>query len=166
MQFDDNAIPSAETFGVMRQAYAKAQNKNDKVLTLSQKTTIKPQLFDLFLEEIELLNNLASRCQNKGVGDFLKALGQKSDAELKKLLQDFPDIDQSLAKNPIFYNNKNTNEDFKTFLQTDLDLIDQLAESLVDLSSENEKKLLFDMQNRHIQALKELFKIMHLITFY
>lgn len=165
MQFNDNAMPNEESISNMSKSYAKL-GLNKTVSTLSDKRGVNPKLFSLFKREIDLLKILSNRSQNISIKDYFVALTDKSQQELDRITKDFSENDNTLSENPIFFNKLNATNNFKTFLETDLDLIDVLGESLTGVLKDEDKKFLFGVLNRHIDALKELFKIMHLITFY
>ena len=57
------------------------------------------------------------------------------------------------------------NQNFKDFLDIDLDIISKLSNTMQYINKE-EYKTITKFVTRHTNALKELFKLMHLITFY
>ena len=167
MQFNDNAIPTNESFNDMKQAYSKlGVFKGNKVETLAEKQVLNDEIYSLFTQEIDLLKILSSRSQNQNVREYLGQLGTKSEAELKKLVETFPNIDNSLTQNPTFYEKRSITESFKQYLKTDLEIVDNLCDCLKKIAKEEEKNLIFGMINRHVKALEELFSILHLLTFY
>lgn len=166
MQFDDSAIPTGQAMENLRQGYSKLAMPFKNVEILAENQTKNSNLFNLFTKEIKLLNTLADSAKNVSVKEYLKALANKSEEELQRLIKDFPKLDNTLGQNPEFFNKLNSNQNFKVFLQNDLELIGDLASSMLTVSKEDEKKLLFSMLNRHIFALKDLFSVLHLFTFY
>ena len=167
MQYNDNAIATDESINNMAKSYAKMSLQSPKtVFAYSEKQTIDPKLFSLLGQEVKLLGSLYDRSQNLSIKDYFDGLKQKSDLELQKLLKDFPEVDNTMLQNPVFFNKQNATANFKDFLQIDLDVVDMFAQSLTLPLKDDQKKMLFGMLNRHIDALKQLFKLMHLITFY
>ena len=167
MPFDDNAIASGENLNNLKQSYSKLNSfKEGKVETLAEKNVINPEIYNLFTTEIDLLNVLASHSQNQNIKEFLQQLSQKSEKELENLVARFPYLDQSLIQNPVFYGKFNATNNFKKFLETDLEIVDVLGDSLRNISKQEDKDFVFNALNRHIKALEQLFSIMHLLTFY
>lgn len=166
MLYNDDAIPTNESIKNMVQSYAKI----DKATTLSvgnnDKQPINSNVFNLYNQEVELLKNLSNYAQNVNIKQYLQGLAIKSENELKKLVEQYPYIDTSLEDNPVFYNRFNSNLNFKKFLDGDLQIIDILTDGMQNLNKEDERAVLFKFVNRHIQALRELFSLMHLLTFY
>ena len=166
MQYNDDAIATNESINNMQEYYAKL----GKVSALKNETQTKiwedMPIHSLYTQEIEVLNNLSNHAQNNNIKQYLKGLAQKSDAELNKLVQDYPEIDTSLDDNPIFYNRSNSSANFKKFLDIDLDIIDNLANAMQVIDKTQNREVLFKFVNRHIHALQQLFNLMHLLTFY
>lgn len=166
MQYNDDAIATNESMNNMREQYA--QFGKTKILKADKNEAFfdNNQLYGLYAQEIEMLNNLSNYAQNSNIREYLKGLAQKSENELKKLVEQYPNLDTSLNDNPIFYNRSNSSANFKKFLDNDLELIDNLASTMQSLEKGEDRIVLFKFINRHIKALQELFKLMHLLTFY
>ena len=166
MQYDDTALANEESMCNLQKGYAKMSPVcTASVKTLANEGKLEEGIYSLFSQEIDLLKTLSNYAQNQNIREYLLGLSQKSEAELQKLLQDYPSIDTSLNENPVFYNRRNSNQNFKNFLHIDLELINKLNKSMQTISSESERTVLGNMLSRHILALDELFGLMHLISF-
>lgn len=166
MQYNDDAIANNESMSNMREYYA--QVGKTKILKTEKNNVFGDanQLFQLYTQQIQILNNLSNYAQNTNIREYLKGLAEKSQGELNKLVELYPFLDTSLENNPIFFNRTNSSLNFKKFLDIDLDIIDAMASAMQTIDKAEEREVLFKFLNRHIKALQELFRLMHLLTFY
>ncbi|MBQ7603222.1 MAG: hypothetical protein IJU58_03705 [Clostridia bacterium] len=166
MQYNDDAIATNESMHNMCQSYAQLNKVNALKTENNPKTWDNSLIYKLYTQEIEMLTNLSNYAQNTNIREYLRGLASKSQTELDKLVQTYPQIDTSLDDNPNFFNRSNSSSNFKKFLTADLQIIDELASGMQSLEKIEEREVLFKFVNRHIKALQELFGLMHLLTFY
>lgn len=166
MQYNDDAIATNESMSSMRQSYAQLNKVNALKVENNSKMWSNNLIYRLYTQEIETLTNLSNYAQNTNIREYLRGLANKSQTELDKLVQTYPEMDTSMDDNPNFFNRSNSTSNFKRFLSTDLQIIDELAGGMQSLEKAEEREVLFKFLNRHIKALQELFSLMHLLTFY
>ncbi|MBQ8762431.1 MAG: hypothetical protein IJZ26_03895 [Clostridia bacterium] len=157
--YNDEKLADEQTMETMNRSFnrVKAQTVG-KVKTLQTETVDMNNLATNIRQSGQYLDYLQRNNLNQDVSNFISQLQQLNDAELEELIQNYPSLSDFNRQNPNFPEcpPRNFQQINRRFLQSELNVINQLFEAYETESRVEARAILSRIIKRRIEALQML----------